>query len=89
MPEVTLLKPGHCDYSVVRGSQVFKFIGGVPKEVPPAIALVCEKTKDGNDHVFKITGMPEVVMNDPTLQNVDKEKSKTRKRTPKSLFEKE
>jgi len=86
MPEVTLLKPGHCDCTIFRGVQAFKFFGGIPKEVSPAIAISCQKMVENGKPLFDVKNMPEVVQNDLSMQNVEKV-PRTRAIKQKNLFE--
>jgi len=92
MPEVTLLKPANCDWTLYKGRHAIKFIGGEPKRVPPAIALSCKRVKEAGQPIVRIADMPQVVKREVMpveQQNVDIEtpkRSYTRK-TPRNLLE--
>lgn len=61
-PKVTLLQPGWKDYTVIFGKKKFLFVGGVPKEVAPAVALVLQRMRDKKGQQrFKIENMPTIV----------------------------
>jgi hypothetical protein len=68
MPKATLLKDQYASYTMIHGTGSYHFKGGVPKEVPPVVALELQKKtqpglKGRKKKLFRITDMPNVVSN--------------------------
>ena len=61
MPKVTLLGPAYKTYDVIFGKATYEFKGGKPLEVPPAVAIFCDKLKVKGRKAFQVEQMPEVV----------------------------
>lgn len=68
MPKVTLLKPKHQDYTVVKGATSIKFVGGIPKEVSAAVAMDCQKKIHKGKPLFEVEGMPTIVKSEAREQ---------------------
>lgn len=63
MPKVTLLAEAWRTYTLVFGKREYTFVGGQAKEVPPAVALACQKRVDRKKKpLFKVEGLDGLVV---------------------------
>lgn len=67
MPKVTLNAHPANNYTLLFGRVKYFFRGGVPHEVPVAVALHCQKMADRKgDPMFTITDLDTVIVADET-----------------------
>ena len=82
MPIVTLLKPSHADYTMIRGGSSIIFKGGVATEVPIPVALQAKNIKSRGDKLmFKVEDIPDLVLSDNAAQKKETKKTSSVEQT--------
>jgi hypothetical protein len=61
MPKVTLLADEWKNYLLAFGKGIFEFKGGVPLDVPVAVALEATKRMSNGKPMFSVDELPEIV----------------------------